>query len=180
MGEPRSTVNLMPGCKNDPGGTKICRRATASPSRSIRSTLIAICPVSHLPFMVVRQTIFDPASWRALKLSLRHGAYVSGRPCCCPRAGISASEKFSVAGTSPNGTSCCASTLITVVAMNTTNDPVASNRYRADLADEYGSRMSINQFLSWMFGQEFADKRRPELYGIGRVYQKMAVRSKIG
>jgi hypothetical protein len=31
-----------------------------------------------------------------------------------------------------------------------------------------------------MFGQEFADKRRPELNGIGRVYQKMAVLSKIG
>src|SRR5580692_4479338 len=94
--------------------------------------------------MVVRQTIFDPASWVALKHTLRHGAYVSGRPCCCPRVAISASEKLSVAGTSPNGTSCCASTLITVVEMNTTNDPVASNRYRGDLADGYRSRMSIN------------------------------------
>src|ERR1700724_4882726 len=129
--------------------------------------------------MVVRQTIFDPASWVALKHTLHHGAYVSWRSGCRPRVAISASEKLSVAGTSPNGTSCCASTLITVVAMNTTNDPVASNRYRADLADEYGSRMSINQFLSWMFGQEFVDNRRPELNGIGRVYQKMTVRSKI-
>src|SRR6266849_7630880 len=117
--------------------------------------------------MVVRQTIFDPATWVALKQSLRHGAYVSGRSCCRPRVAISASEKFSVAGTSPNGTSCCASTLITVVAMNTTSDPVARNRYRTDLADGYRSRMSINQYLSSMFGQEFADKRRPELNGIG-------------
>src|ERR1700730_16236575 len=122
--------------------------------------------------MVVRQTIFDPASWVALKHTLRHGAYVSGRPCCCPRVAISASEKFSVAGTSPNGTNCCASTLITGVAMNTTSDPVARNRYRADVAHEYRSRMSIHQFLSSMFGQEFADKRRPELNGLGRVYQK--------
>src|SRR5262245_66015330 len=75
--------------------------------------------------MVVRQTIFDPASWVALKHTLRHGAYVSGRSGCRPRVAISASEKFSVAGTSPNGTSCCASTLITVVAMNTTSDPAA-------------------------------------------------------
>src|ERR1700738_299046 len=94
--------------------------------------------------MVVRQTIFDPASWTALKHSLRHGAYVSGRPCCCPRVATSASEKFSVAGTSPNGTSCCASTLIAEVAVNTTSSPVARNRYQGDLADEYGSRMSIN------------------------------------
>src|SRR5216683_2898675 len=130
--------------------------------------------------MVVRQTIFDPASWMALKHTLRHGVYVSGRPCCCPRVAISASENFSVAGTSPNGTSCCASTLITRVAMNTTSNPVARNRYRADLADGYRSRMSINQFLSSMFGQEFADKWRPELNGLGRVYQKMAVLSKIG
>jgi hypothetical protein len=36
--------------------------------------------------------------------------------------------------------------------------------------------MSIKQFLSLlMFGQEFADNRRPELNGIGRVCQKMAV-----
>src|SRR5260370_21404773 len=97
--------------------------------------------------MVVRQTIFDPASWVALKHTLRHGVYVSGRPSCRPRVAISASEKFSVAGTSPNGTSCCASTLITVVAMNTTSDPVARNRYRADLSDEYRSRMSIKQIL---------------------------------
>src|SRR5258705_5690374 len=122
--------------------------------------------------MVVRQTIFDPASWVALKHTLRHGAYVSGRCGCRPRVAISASEKFSVAGTSPNGTSCCAATLITVVAMNTTSEPVARNRYRADRADEYRSRMSIKQFLSWMFGQEFADNGRPELNGIGRVYQK--------
>src|SRR5271166_5986825 len=130
--------------------------------------------------MVVRQTIFDPASWVALKHTLRHGAYVSGRPCCCPRVAISASEKFSVAGTSPNGTSCCASTLIAVVAMNTASNPVARNRYRADLADEHRSRMSIRLFLSWMFGQEFTDNRRPELNAIGRADQKMAVLSKIG
>src|SRR6266581_5527970 len=110
--------------------------------------------------MVVRQTIFDPASWVALKHTLRHGPYVSGRSCCRPRVAISASEKFPVAGTSPNGTSCCASTLITEVAINTTSDPAARNRYRADLADGYRSRMSIHQFLSSMFGQEFADKRR--------------------
>ena len=136
--------------------------------------------MSHLPLMVVRQTIFDPASWVALKHTLRHGAYVSGRSGCRPRVAISASEKFSVAGTSPNGTSCCASTVITVVAMNTTSDPVARNRYRADRADEYRSRMSIKQFLSWMRGQEFADNGRPELNGIGRVHQKMAVSSEIG
>src|SRR4029077_2137532 len=106
--------------------------------------------------MVVRQIIFDPACWVALKHTLRHGVYVSGRACCCPRVATSASEKFSVAGTSPNGTSCCASTLVTGVAINTTSDPAARNRYRADLAHEYISRMSINQFLSWMFGQEFA------------------------
>src|ERR1700686_3520934 len=117
--------------------------------------------------MVVRQTIFDPASWVALKHTLRHGAYVSGRSGCRPRVAISASEKFSVAGTSPNGTSCCASTLITVGAMNTTSDPVARNRYQTDLVDVYRSRMSINQCLSSMFGQEFADKTRPELNGIG-------------
>src|SRR5262245_44918897 len=131
--------------------------------------------------MVVRQTIFDPASWVALKHTLRHGAYVSGRSGCRPRVAISASEKFSVAGTSPNGTSCCASTPITVVVMNTTSDPVARNNlYRADRADECRSRMSIKQFLSWMFGQEFADNGRPELNCIGRVYQKMAVPSEIG
>src|ERR1700686_3062488 len=113
--------------------------------------------------MVVRQTIFDPASWVALKHTLRHGAYVSGRSGCRPRAATSASEKFSVAGTSPNGTSCCASTLITGVAMKTTSDPVARNRCRADLAHEYRSRMPIKQFLSRMSGQEFADNRRPEL-----------------
>src|SRR6476661_1250257 len=116
--------------------------------------------------MVVRQTIFDPASWVALKHTLRHGAYVSGRSGCRPRVAISASEKFSVAGTSPNGTSCCASTVITVVAMNTTSDPVAKNRYRADLAEAYRRPMSIQQFLSWMFGKEFADNRRPESNGI--------------
>src|SRR3984893_6398577 len=130
--------------------------------------------------MVVRQAIFDPASWVALKHTLRHGAYVSGRPCCCPRVATSASEKFSIAGTSPNGTSCCASTLITGVATNTTSDPLARNRYQGDIADEYRSRTSMNQYLSSMFSQEFADKRRPELYGIGRVYQKMAVLSQIG
>src|SRR5712675_1583680 len=130
--------------------------------------------------MVVRQTIFDPASWVALKHILRHGAYVSGRSGCRPRVAISASENFSVAGTSPNGTSCCASTLVTVVAMNTASDPVARNRYRADRARGYRSRLSIKQFLSWMFGQEFADNGRPELDGIGRVYQKMAVRSEVG
>src|SRR5215475_2206347 len=129
--------------------------------------------------MVVRQTIFDPASWVALKHTLRHGAYVSGRSGCRPRVAISASENFSVAGTSPNGTSCCASTLITVVAMNTTSDPAARNPYRADLARAYRNPASIEQFLSWMFGQEFADNRRPELHGIGRVYQKMAVPSEI-
>src|SRR6478672_144905 len=120
--------------------------------------------------MVVRQTIFDPASWVALKHTLRHGAYVNGRSGCRPRVAISDSEKFSVAGMSPNGTSCCASTLITVVAMNTTNEPAVRNRNRADLAEAYRSRVSIRQFLSWMFGQEFADNRRPELNGIGRVY----------
>src|SRR5437773_7517044 len=96
--------------------------------------------------MVVRQTIFDPASWVALKHTLRHGAYVSGRSGCRPRVAISASEKFPLAGTSPNGTSCCASTLITVVAMNTTNEPAARNRYRADLAEAHRSPMSIKQF----------------------------------
>src|SRR6476619_4435955 len=130
--------------------------------------------------MVVRQTIFDPASWVALKHTLRHGVYVSGRSGCRPRVAISASEKLPVAGTSPNGTNCCASTLIAVVATNTARSPVASNGYQVDLADESRSRMSIKQFLSWMFGQEFADKRRPELNGIGRVNQKMAVPSEIG
>src|SRR6476659_4039674 len=130
--------------------------------------------------MVVRQTIIDPASWVALKHTLRHGAYVSGRSGCRPRVAISASEKFSVAGTSPNGTSCCASTLITAVAMNTTSDPATRNRYRADPADGYRSRVPINQCLSSMLGQEFADNRRPELNCIGRVYQKMAVPSEIG
>src|SRR5258708_29433889 len=115
--------------------------------------------------MGVRQTIFDLASWVALKHTLRHGAYVSGRSGCRPRVAISASEKFSVPGTSPNGTSCCASTLITAVARNTTSDPVAGNRYRADLPDGYRGRMSINQYLSSMFRQEFADKRRPEWHG---------------
>src|SRR5258706_16375642 len=94
--------------------------------------------------MVVRQTIFRPASWVAFKHTLRHGVYVSGRPCCCPRVAISASEKFSVAGTSPNGASCCASTLITALTVNTTSDPVVRKRNQGDLADEYRSRMSIN------------------------------------
>src|SRR5712672_507270 len=107
--------------------------------------------------MVVRQTIFDPASWVALKHILRHGAYVSGRLCCCPLVAISASEKFSVAGTSPNGTSCCASTLTTGAAMNTTSGPVARNRHQADFADGSRSRMPTNQYLSSMFGQEFSD-----------------------
>src|SRR6478735_9163385 len=102
--------------------------------------------------MVVRQTIFDPASWVALKHTLRHGAYVSGRSGCRPRVAISASEKFSVAGTSLNDTSCCASTFITEVARNTTSDPATRNRYRADLADGYRSRVPINQCLSSMFG----------------------------
>src|ERR1700723_1174579 len=93
--------------------------------------------------MVVRQTIFDPASRVALKHILRHGTYVSGRSGRRPRVAISASEKFSVAGTSPNGTSCCASTLITVVAMNTPS-PVARNRYQDDLAEEHRIQMSIN------------------------------------
>jgi hypothetical protein len=70
---------------------------------------------------------------------------------------------------------------ITAVAMNTTSDPAArNNRHQADLANEYRNRMSINQYLSSMFGQEFADNRRPEFNGISRVYQKMAVLSKIG
>src|SRR3954454_18613461 len=170
MGAPWSTVNLIPGCKNDPAGPKICRRAAGSPSRLIRSTLTAICPVSHLPLVVVRQTILEPASWVALKHTLRHGAYVSGRAGCAPRVAISASEKFSVAGTSPKGTSCCASTLISVVYMNNTSTPIARKRYRDDLSVEFRSRISIKQFLSWMFGQKLADHGRPELNGIGGVY----------
>src|ERR1022692_142764 len=97
--------------------------------------------------MVVRQTIFDKASWVALKHTLRHRAYVSGRSGFRPRVVISASEKFSVAGTSPNGTSCCASSLIAADAMSTTSDPAARKRYRPDDAEAYGSPMSINPFM---------------------------------
>src|ERR1700761_5270374 len=97
--------------------------------------------------MVVRQTIFDPASWLALKHTLRHDPYVSGRPGRCPRVAVSASKNFSGASIPSEGTGCSALALIRAVPMNAVSVATTKSEGLDNRVDKLGCRMSISNFF---------------------------------